>query len=1792
MRPYGLLHRAFRQGWSQAPGRWIQVGRFVAVLTLLLLGCGNSSTAQAVTDLLPTGEAITAGSGSIGRAGSQMVIDQATNRMAIDWQKFSIGQNNSVTFNQPSSSAIALNRVLGSEVSQIQGALNANGRVFLLNPNGVVFGSGSQVSVGGLVASTLELGNADFLGDHFTFSGDSAGSVINQGDIRAADGGTIALIAATIDNSGSLSAYGGNVLLGAGSKVTLDLGGPVKLEVEEATIDTLIAQGGAIKADGGLVYLTAKSAGDLASSVINHSGITEAQTLVTGESGEIYLMGNMNHGRVEVGGILDASAPNGGDGGFIETSAAKVKIADDAHITTLAATGETGTWLIDPTNYTIMTGGDISPAALASGLTAGNVVIQTADEGSAAGHITIFEAINWSSDNDLTLNAHGDITSYASITNNSGGSLTLRADLDGNGSGSLYFSGGASISLTGGGRADLYYHPYDPATNIPTSYAAPTDFSAVMGSTPYTGWMLVNDPTQLQAMNTNLGGAYALGRDIDAAVTADWNAGAGFAPVGSPSSYFTGQLDGLGHTISGLTIDRPSTDDVGLFGHVSGAIIRNVGMVGGSINGYRSVGGLVGYNNFGSIISNAYTTGNVNGNSYVGGLAGYNTTATVIDSYATGNVSGTNTYIGGLVGVSEDSCIITDSYATGDVTGGSIVGGLLGSNDGSSTVNNAYATGTVSGNNTLGGLVGNNHSSSITSAYATGSVTGGDHVGGLVGNNSGSSITNAYAIGSVTGDDHVGGLVGYFIGDTSNIINSYATGNVTGTSNVGGLVGYNAYGSIASAYATGDVSIPGTNSNVGGLAGYNYYGTITNSYATGSVSGRNEVGGLVGTNYAGNITNTYASGDVRGWTYVGGLVGYDEESTIGNTYATGSVTGYNNATGTSDGSSQIGGLVGETDYSSISNSYSTGRVTGSIYMDDVGGLVGKNYSTSISNSYWDTETSGLTTSAGGTGKTTAEMMTEALAGFDFTTTWWRDAGNTRPFLRSEYSTSISNAHQLQLMALDLGADYTLAADIGMTELNQDSGLWNTATGFVPVGQWISDYSDTFTGTFDGDGHTIGDLFINSSTYENVGLFGFTYGATIRNVGLVGGSISGVDIVGGLVGRNYDSTISNAYITANVTGTDYVGGLVGINYQSNISNSYATGNVDGGYSIGGLVGYNSGSSVSGSYATGTVTGDDKIGGLAGRNMDSTITTSYASGNVTGGGGSQDYFFIGGLVGDNTYSGIGSTISESYATGSVTGSGDAFVGGLVGYNTGTIETSFATGNISGYQVGGLVGQNASSTAIIENVYATGTVTGNDPGSSVTGGLVGYNNNGATISNAYATGLVSVGSSQGGLAGYSTGTITDSYWNRETTGQLTSLVASGENTETLASFGKTTGEMQSLATFTGWDISAQGGESSLWRIYEGATAPLLRSFFIAAPTLSVTAEGKVYDGTTSLSGGSYLLEAGYDRALVQDASATYHAASKDVGTRGILMQGLYSNQTDYDLIISSTDTVEITRAPLTVTGVGANDKVYDATSTATLNGTAAVAAFGDDVLTLDGTGSAGFTDPNVGTGKTVTISGYTLGGADAANYTLSQPTGVTADITPAPLTVTADDKSKVYGDANPTLTASYVGFKGSDTDAVITGLILATAATAASNAGDYAITAEGGTATNYSLSFVDGVLTITPVSVPPPGPPAATPFIGGGEPLLAAIETVQNLVPAMNPGMSGGTDLRGGGVPLASMRPHVEVGRHSRSGGLDFVEVADVDALAQVGQDNFGFMRVFVVNGGINLPGHAHEQTKGDE
>jgi filamentous hemagglutinin family protein len=435
---------------------------FSSTAIIGLIGVSLAFAPAAQAQDLPTGGVVNGGQATISANPTAMTINQTSQNAVINWQSFDIAAGNSVQFVQPNSSSVALNRVVGGDASAIFGTLSANGQIFLINPNGVLFGRGAEVSVGGLVASTLDMADADFMAGRYSFAGQSRASVINQGSIHA-DGGYVALLGANISNQGLIQANLGTVALAAGSAVTLDVAGDglLKLAVDRGAIDALVDNGGVLRANGGQVLLTAQAAGRLLKTVVNNSGVIEAQTL-DGRSGQILLLADMQGGTVNVAGVLDASAPNGGNGGAIETSAATVTIADGVQITTQGALGTTGIWLIDPQDFIIGVGGDISGATLSAQLVTTNVVISTlasAGDGTAGnGDIFVNDAIAWTASGDpttLTLNALRDVNINAAITATNG-NLVVCCGRDANVNAPITTTNG-SILLNAGQDVNVFF---------------------------------------------------------------------------------------------------------------------------------------------------------------------------------------------------------------------------------------------------------------------------------------------------------------------------------------------------------------------------------------------------------------------------------------------------------------------------------------------------------------------------------------------------------------------------------------------------------------------------------------------------------------------------------------------------------------------------------------------------------------------------------------------------------------------------------------------------------------------------------------------------------------------------------------------------------------------------------------------------------------------------------------------------------------------------------------------------------------------------------------------------------------------------------------------------------------------------------------------------------------------------------------------------------------------------------------------------------------------------------------
>jgi len=395
----------------------------------------------------PTGPSVVNGNATIVRNGNLLQITNTPNAI-LNWQSFSIGANEITRFVQQSASSAVLNRVVTQSPSTILGTLQSNGRVFIVNPNGILFGAGAKVDLAGLVATTLGLSDADFLAGRMRLADGLGASVVNHGNITTGAGGNVYLVGSAVTNNGIITSPQGEVILAAGNRVELVNPGTPNLRVEIAAADNQAINLGQILSDAGRVGIYAgliNNAGSIrADGAVSEGGriLLKATKSATLESTSVLSAQGHGGGRIEVlagdsvqvAGRLDASAPNSGDGGFIETSAKKFHVEAGTVVTTTALNGKIGTWLIDPEDFIITSqGGDISGTQLSINLLLNNVVI-TSDagrttQGNGNGDIKVFDQIVWTTPTSLTLLARRNVELNSSISG--GGDLVFLAGWNG-----------------------------------------------------------------------------------------------------------------------------------------------------------------------------------------------------------------------------------------------------------------------------------------------------------------------------------------------------------------------------------------------------------------------------------------------------------------------------------------------------------------------------------------------------------------------------------------------------------------------------------------------------------------------------------------------------------------------------------------------------------------------------------------------------------------------------------------------------------------------------------------------------------------------------------------------------------------------------------------------------------------------------------------------------------------------------------------------------------------------------------------------------------------------------------------------------------------------------------------------------------------------------------------------------------------------------------------------------------------------------------------------------------------
>ncbi|QQN74293.1 MBG domain-containing protein [Croceicoccus sp. YJ47] len=525
----------------------------------------------------------------------------------------------------------------------------------------------------------------------------------------------------------SVGGSDGNIVLmgqveARGGTVTVAGGGTITLNAVSIDVSGMEARGAQ---DGGAVRIGGDWNGEgpmLRAENLSVDGrsVIRADAAGTGHGGSVVLWSD---GRTDFAGTISARGGGvGGDGGMAEVSGRRL-LAYTGAADLRAVAGRTGDLLLDPYNITISNGPNTGPGndsiinatTLENQLETASVTISTRGGGTQAGDITVAVPLAWDA-NTLTLLAAGSVNVDAVMT--AGGTAKLAV---------LTENGALNVR---GGRVD--FTSTDNGLSI--NGDAYTIITALGEAGSATG-------TDLQGIDGRPGGFYALGADLDASATAGWNGGAGFAPIGGGAAEFTGKFDGLGHVISGLTIQRPDQSNVGLFGTAARAAIGNVGLINAQVAGNEQVGTLVG-RFFNSTLRNAHASGSVSGNFFVGGLVGFAFSDSTIRAAWSDVATSGGEAAGGIAGGAINA-FVSEVLSTGSTSGSAHLGGIVGLVD-SSTIADAHASGTVSGTSRLGGLLGGAYNAAIINSYASGRVHGQSDTGGLVGVDASRLIASSY----------------------------------------------------------------------------------------------------------------------------------------------------------------------------------------------------------------------------------------------------------------------------------------------------------------------------------------------------------------------------------------------------------------------------------------------------------------------------------------------------------------------------------------------------------------------------------------------------------------------------------------------------------------------------------------------------------------------------------------------------------------------------------------------------------------------------------------------------------------------------------------------------------------------------------------------------------------------------------------------------------------------------------------------------------------------------------------
>ena len=1508
-----------------------------AAVSLLCAGGATSFTHVLLAG--PTGGQIVGGSGAISAPDSQTtIVDQATRRLAVDWETFNLSADELIRFNQPSSSAQVLNRIFDQNASEIFGQIKADGHVFLMNPNGVIFGKTAHIDVGSLTAASANIDKSDFMSGKFKFfSGD--GFVVNRGVLNAARGGTVTLAGKSVKNEGLIIANYGRVNLASGDVMTLDFDGDglIRFQIEKEVLENVAGQEqavsntGTINANGGEVLLSGAASKDVFSRVVNNEGMIRAGRIDT-SGGKIQLIAN--GGDTYNSGVLDAAAKSSNtDGGMVHILGDRVAITEGAAINA-SGLGKGG-------GGEVLMGGDYrgeNPAIKNSQATyIGSNLTVKADAGDRGDGGRI---IAWS---DGSAKVHGSLSARGGIDAGHGGlietsgkyldvsGVTIDAGASNGQAGEwlldpidITISTGASSNGSFSGNGTSIWAPNGTGSivnngTIETTLSGGTNVTITTAtdnvSDTETGNITIASGTKI-AVDNNSTTAPTLSLLANGSIVMQNNSAIQARDADDVVSVvFTADQDGVGggniQMYSGSSIATNGGDIT--FGGGSTAGATGTGTTAGTREGVYLDNATL---NAGTGNITIEGTGASGAGNFNAGVYAFNSTALSVAGAGTIQITGTGGGTGtNNSGIHMENVTISAVNGSVSLTGAGATGGTS-DNRGvllSNTGIDITGTGAIQINGAAGGTTSGNYGVYLASTTLE--------------TNSGAITINGTGAGSSGGE-------GIHTGAASTTIKS-ATGNITlnATGNVSNAMNFS---NAAAIQTTGNLNLIGAGGDIAGgqNLSMNIGGTTNITLGTGNTSFTNNANELNFLNitsaqdFAVNLT----SGVILGTSTLTGNLTVN----AGGDITDNGIVIVNGASKVAVFNANLGGANANIELDSASNNFIAANITANnATIRDVNGLdLG---SSNVSNN--------LNITAGGAINDVGVLSVGGVATFNTTGALSLDSTSNnfnRLSIVQAGVTTINDANSLMIEQLNASGAVTINIDADSTDGAETLTLNGTLTAT----------SITLDGEGTNDSLILGSAITDTTSWNitgvNSGTLNFTSGsnanATFTDFGnLTGGagsdtfhltstssSIENIDGSGGTNALNINGKGSGSQVNLGAGSASGVSSFTNISSFTGGGTGYTLLNASAGINTYNITGANSGNVSGVSFS-----GFGNLTGGAGSDLFHLTATGSSIENIDGSGGTNALSINGKGSGSQVNLGAGSASGISGGYTNISG----FTGGGTGYTLFNASAGGDTynitggngGNVSGFGFSGfgnLTGGAGDDTfhltgtgSSIQNIDGSGgtntlNVNGKGTGSQVNlgagsaSGVSGFANissfvgggTGYTLLNASAGGDTYniTGANSGNVSGFSfsgfgnlTGGAGSDIFQLTATGSSIENIDGSGGTNSLNIYGKGTGSQVNLGAGS---ASGVGGFTNIGIFGGGGTGYTLLNASAGGDTYNITGadsgnvSGVGFTGFGNLTGG-----AGDDTFHLTSAGSSIENIDGSGGTNTLDISGSADREID---------------------------------------------------------------------------------------------------------------------------------------------------------------------------------------------------------------------------------------------------------------------------------------------------------